>query len=133
MNQFSDLTLTTKDSILENITLHEHVDINVLEKLINSTLLKETFNNPFSAIHKTERNQLMKYKSIIKENQYAEVKYNRVKGMDCGRVNPKNSLGLYSSISFANKSNSFDTVLIKNPFLLHTSAPLFVNIGASLK
>lgn len=96
MNQFSDLTLTTKDSILENITLHEHVDVNVLEKLINSTLLKETFNNPFSAIHKTERNQLMKYKSIIKENQYAEVKYNRVKGMDCGRVNPRNSLGLYS-------------------------------------
>ena len=76
MNQFSELTLTTKSSPLENITLHEYVDINVLEKLINSTLLKETFNNPFAAVHKTERNQLIKYKSLIKDTQYAEVKYN---------------------------------------------------------
>jgi len=96
MNQFCELTLTSTSSALENITLNEYIDMNVLEKLINSTLLKEKFNNPFAAIHQTERNQLMKYKNIVKNNEYAEVKYNRVKGMECGRVNPKNCLGLYS-------------------------------------
>ena len=94
--EFSNLTLQNKPSDLDNITLNEYVDVNILEKLINSTLLKTKFNNPFSAIHKTEKNQLIKYRNLIKDNEYAQVKYNRVKGMDCGRVNPKNSLGLYS-------------------------------------
>jgi P4 family phage/plasmid primase-like protien len=94
--EFTNLTLTNKPSALDNLTLNEYVDVNVLEKLINSTLLKTKFNNPFSAIHKTEKNQLIKYKHLIKDNEYAQVQYNRVKGMDCGRVNPKNSLGLYS-------------------------------------
>ena len=96
MNTFCNLTLTFKPSALENITLNEYIDVNVLEKLINSTLLKETFHNPYSAIHKTEKNQLLKYKSLLKNNEYAVVKYNRVKGMEGGRVNPENSLGLYS-------------------------------------
>ena len=94
--EFSNLTLQNKPSDLDNITLNEYVDVNVLEKLINSTLLKTKFNNPFSKIHKTEKNQLIKYRNLIKDNEYAQVQYNRVKGMDCGRVNPKNSLGLYS-------------------------------------
>jgi P4 family phage/plasmid primase-like protien len=94
--EFTNLTLQNKTSELDNITLNEYVDVNVLEKLINSTLLKTKFNNPFSKIHKTEKNQLIKYRNLIKDNEYAQVEYNRVKGMDCGRVNPKNSLGLYS-------------------------------------
>jgi hypothetical protein len=53
MNTFSELKLTFKPSILENIELKENIDVNVLDKLINSNLLKETFNNPMAKIYKT--------------------------------------------------------------------------------
>ena len=67
--EFSNLTLQNKPSELDNITLNEYVDVNVLEKLINSTLLKTKFNNPFSKIHKTEKkssySKRLKPKSFI--------------------------------------------------------------------
>jgi P4 family phage/plasmid primase-like protien len=96
MNSFSNLTLNFQSSILDGITLKENIDVNVLDKLINSTLLKETFNNPMAKIYHTEKNQLIKYKELIQDDGLVHVKYNRVKGMDCGRSNPDKSLGLFS-------------------------------------
>jgi len=96
MNTFSNLTLTFQPSILDGIILKENIDINVLNKLINSSLLKESFNNPLSRIYKTEKNQLIKYKELIQDDGFAHVKYDRVKNMGCGRSNPNKALGLFS-------------------------------------
>ena len=95
-NSFCEITLNYNPSILDNLELKEHVDTNVLDKLIHSTLLKNKFNNPMAKVHQTEKNQLIKYKNLITNDGYALVRYNRVKNMNCGRVNPKNSLGLFS-------------------------------------
>ena len=57
---FNNLELTFKTSILDGIQLKEKIDIDLLDKLINSNLLKETFNNPMSKIYKTEKHQLQK-------------------------------------------------------------------------
>ena len=96
MNSFSNLQLTFQPSILDGIILKENIDINVLNKLINSTLLKESFNNPLARIYKTEKNQLIKYKELIQDDGFAHVKYDRVKNMECGRSNPNKALGLFS-------------------------------------
>jgi len=95
-SNFCNLTLNFQPSILDGITLKENIDVNVLEKLINSTLLKESFNNPMARIYHTEKNQLIKYKELIQDDGLVHVKYNRVKGMECGRSNPDKSLGLFS-------------------------------------
>ena len=50
MNTFSNLTLKFQSSILDGITLKENIDVNILDKLINSSLLKCSFNNPMSKI-----------------------------------------------------------------------------------
>ena len=92
---FNSLNLTFKESILDGILLKEKIDIDLLDKLINSNLLKETFNNPMSKIYKTEKHQLQKYRELITDG-YANVKYERVKDMNCGRSNPNKSLGLFS-------------------------------------
>jgi hypothetical protein len=91
-----NLTITAKPSQLNNLTLKEPISMDILDKLMRSDLLKETFNNPFSEhSHPNEYEQLKKYKKLIK-NGYAYVKYNKVNGIDYGRVNPKGALGLFS-------------------------------------
>jgi hypothetical protein len=91
-----DLTLNARSNILNGITCYETVNIEILNKLINSDLLKTTFNNPMSKyFHDDERQQLNKYKMII-DKKTAIVKYKRTKGMSYGRVFPFQSLSLYS-------------------------------------
>jgi hypothetical protein len=51
---FNNLELSFKTSILDGIHLKEKIDIDLLDNLINSNPLKETFNNPMSKIYKTE-------------------------------------------------------------------------------
>jgi len=68
----------------------------VLNNLINSTLLKESFNNPMAKIYHTEKNQLIKYKELIQDDGLVHVKYNHVKGMESGRANPDKALGLFT-------------------------------------
>ena len=97
-SNFCNLTLNFQPSILDGITLKENIDVNVLEKLINSTLLKESFNNPMAKIYHTEKNQLIKYKELIQDDGLVHVKYNHVKGMECGRSNPDKSLGLFQFV-----------------------------------
>ena len=90
-----NLTISPSNNSLDGITLYEPVDVNILEKLINSTLLKDNFNNPFSGrFFSTEKQQLLKYKSLIKDGK-AVINYNRSKN-PYGRSNPDNALGLYS-------------------------------------
>ena len=61
------LKMSPSNNCLDGITLYEPIDENILEKLINSTLLKDNFNNPYSSrFFSTEKQQLLKYKSIIK-------------------------------------------------------------------
>ena len=54
-NSFCEITLNYNPSILDNLELKEHVDTNVLDKLIYSTLLKNKFNYPMAKIHQTEK------------------------------------------------------------------------------
>jgi len=51
---------------ISSITTKETVDIQMLNKLISSDLLKETFNNKYQGmIFKNELKQLMEYKKMI--------------------------------------------------------------------
>lgn len=94
MNYFN-LTLTAQESKLDKLTLYEPIDMKILDKLINSDLLKITFNNPLCAGYENEKQYLLCYKKLIK-NGKAEVKYTRAKGMKYGRVNPVKAQGLFS-------------------------------------
>jgi hypothetical protein len=91
-----ELTLKSQKSSLDALTLKEKIDIEILDKLINSDLLKKTFHNPHSAkFYCNERDQLLDYRNLIKDG-FANVKYNKVSGIPFGRSNPDRALGLYS-------------------------------------
>jgi hypothetical protein len=63
MNNFQ---ITPSTTIISSITTKETVDVQMLNKLISSDLLKETFNNKYqSKIFKNELKQLMEYKKMI--------------------------------------------------------------------
>ena len=90
------LTITPVKSRLNKLTLKEPVDITTLNKLINSDLLKTTFNNKFSeALYENEKEQLIKYRTLTK-NGYASVTYKQARGIHIGRVTPNKALGLFS-------------------------------------
>jgi len=92
-----DIKITPKKSVLDNIICKEPVDIVILDKLLSSDLLKENFHNPFAEYNNSnEHEQLTKYKALIDKQGYANVKYNKVNGMEYGRVHPLGSLGLFS-------------------------------------
>jgi hypothetical protein len=96
-NQKLTLTLKPVKTVLNKIVCREKVDITILNKLINSSLLKDTFNNSIvGKIYANEKEQLLKYKSIIDTNGYANVKYNKTKDISFGRVFPNKSLGFIS-------------------------------------
>jgi len=91
-----NLTLSQRPNVLDGITLYEPVDISVLDKLINSSLLKTTFNNPFCKKKYTnEYTQLTHYRSLIDRGR-AVVNYNRYENNPFGRSNPDNAIGLFS-------------------------------------
>ena len=88
------LTLEATKSTLESVSLYESIDVNLLNLLITSSLLKKTFNNPTSSVfYENEKQQLISFKKIIKDNK-ATIKYNKTKGMKYGRVMPPKALGL---------------------------------------
>jgi phage/plasmid-associated DNA primase len=80
---------------LDGITLYEPFDYCILNKLIHSSLLKETFNCKNAAkIYHNEREQLEKY--IAKyENGRVAVTYKKSKNNPFGRCDPQRALGLY--------------------------------------
>jgi len=84
------LIIESKNSSLDKLILYETIDIELLKKLISSSLLKKTFNNPFSNIcFDNEKEQLIKYLALIK-NGKAKIQYKRPKNINYGRVNPIN-------------------------------------------
>jgi P4 family phage/plasmid primase-like protien len=115
-NKNLSLKLTTHNSILDKITLYEPIDVNILNKLISSDLLK-TIENPITKNHyATEKEQLLNYKKIIK-NDKAIVIYNKTKNIYFGRVNPYKSLGLFSfrkAIRHTLAKNTFVDIDIEN-------------------
>ena len=58
--------ITPTPTAIGNITTKETVDIQMLNKLISSDLLRETFNNKYQAkIFKNKLKQLMEFKKMI--------------------------------------------------------------------
>ena len=93
---FTQLIYTPYKSILHNQTFEEHINEDLLNKLINSKLLKDTFNNPLcQAKYQNEKIQLIKYKELVK-NGIAQVTYKQNEILNMGRVIPVKSLGLFS-------------------------------------
>ena len=65
-----ELTLKSQKSSLDALTLKEKIDMEILDKLINSDLLKKTFHNPHSAkFYCNERDQLLDYRNLIKDGK----------------------------------------------------------------
>ena len=96
MSSIKNIELTLQCSKLNKIKCVETIDVKKLKLLINSTLLKETINNPFSnKIYDNEKQQLIKYLSLFKNNK-CEISYVQTKSINCGRVFPKNGLGLFN-------------------------------------
>ena len=95
-NNYLMLTVEAKKNELNNIKLIEKIPVDILNLLINSSLLKQQFNNPFSSnCYDNEKQQLQKYKRLIKNGE-ATINYIQTKDIKFGRVFPKNSLGLFS-------------------------------------
>ena len=91
-----NILITSKKSVLDNIVCKEPINIEILDKLISSDLLRENFHNPFAEYNNSnELEQLTKYKALIDKEGYANVRYTKVKGMDYGRVTPIGALGLF--------------------------------------
>ena len=56
------LKVTPTTTTITNITTKEKVDVQMLNKLMSSDLLRDTFNNKYQEIYKNELNQLVAYK-----------------------------------------------------------------------
>jgi hypothetical protein len=114
---FPALTLSATKSKLNELVLKEAIDVAVLDKLINSDLLKDSFHNPTAKmLFSDEREQLIAYKKLIKLG-FAEVKYVRSEGMSFGRCNPVHALGLFSirrEIRHTLAKNTYTDVDIEN-------------------
>ena len=89
------LTADQKSTKLDKLILYETIDINLLNKLISSTLLQEITKKYTKNTFKHEREQLKKYLSLIKDGK-AKIQYQRSKNINYGRVFPNNSIGLHN-------------------------------------
>ena len=86
--------VSPQPNVLDGITLNERIDRSTLIKLINSTLLKETFNNAMARIYANEKTQLTAYMSLL-VNGTVPVTYKRNENNPYGRSNPEKALGLF--------------------------------------
>ena len=87
------LTLSPQENTLNGIVMYEPCDAVVLDKLLNSKLLKTTFNNKTSThYYENERTQLEEYQKLFNDGK-ARVRYTR-RGK-YGRSNPERALGLF--------------------------------------
>jgi hypothetical protein len=92
--KFFNLNEKTHD--LNGITLLESINVENLDKLLKSNLLKKTFNSPFADIYyENEREQLKEFKKLIKRGE-ARITYKMTKGISFGRVIPDKGLGLFN-------------------------------------
>lgn len=91
------LRIEKRECMMNNQTFYEKIDVDMLDCLIESDLLKKVFNHKICEnFYENEKEQLIAYKKLIKKG-FANVKYSKVKNMDgWGRVNPSRALGLYN-------------------------------------
>jgi hypothetical protein len=96
MNNFKSLTLKQTDSKLNNISCYESININKLDKLIHSSILKKVFTNEITNKYfENEKNYLLAYKENY-NNGLVKVDYIKSKTINFGRVNPIKALGLHN-------------------------------------
>ena len=88
-----ELKLEERTTILDGIVQYEPINVSLLDKCINSTLIKENYHDDH--FYSTEKVQLEKYRDLV-HHDLAKVLYKRKEGMPYGRVNPSKSLGLHS-------------------------------------
>ena len=86
------LTIQSQKNMLDRIKLIEHINSDLLQRLINSTLPKPILNKYTQSFYNNEKKQLEALQAKIKDNT-AIIKYGR-KGRKFGRVNPENGIGL---------------------------------------
>ena len=110
------LTIFKETSILDNVSLNEMVDRQVLYSIINSDILKTKWDIAVysqmyaSQLYSNEKSQLEKYyNNFIENTNNVRVKYVRAKH-GFGRVYPQHSLGLTSI------SKKIRDELIKNTY-----------------
>ena len=93
-NNCLDITATfPRTSLLDNITLREPIDENLLDKCIHSDLLVTHYTD--TKWFKNEKTQLQKFKKSIYGDE-ARVKYVFKDDYSFGRVNVVGSIGLHS-------------------------------------
>ena len=95
MNSNINLKINSVESKIDKLTLYEPIDVTILNKLINSDLLKTVFHNPLCKGYENEKQYLLCYKKLVK-NGKAVIVYNKAKNIKFGRVNPHKGLGLFS-------------------------------------
>lgn len=94
----STFAIESQSNILNNMTCYEPVNLDILNKLLQSDLLIQWTMKKKELEHVigNEEKQLQNYKSLVnKKTKLAKVSYNRVKGMSYGRSNPDKGLGLF--------------------------------------
>ncbi len=86
----------TRDSIFDGIVLYETIDTALLNKVINSDLLLENYQDQARKQYfENEKQHLENYQKNITKNM-ARVEYKRTNGFGIGRFNPVGSLGLHT-------------------------------------
>ena len=88
-----------RQSIFSNLQLKEPIDCVLLDKCINSNLLRDTFKDDkfFGRhIYQNEKTQLQAYRQLVDDDGFARVVYKRNINYDYGRYNPCKSLGFHT-------------------------------------
>lgn len=109
-----EFTIQPQNCVLNNIECYEPINIDYLDKLLKSDLLKSNLNNPFASNKwNNERQQLLAYKKLYNsKTKMCTIKYEKVKKpinknkkskedpekeyIAYGRVNPQNGIGLHN-------------------------------------
>ena len=96
MTALAKTTPLTRESIFDGIVLYEPIDTALLNKMINSDLLLENYQDQSRKQYfENEKTHLLNYQKNITKN-LARVEYKRTNGWDIGRYNPVGSLGLHT-------------------------------------
>ena len=91
LKNMKNFQISPSTTQISSITTKETVDIEMLNKLISSDLLKETFNNKYQGmIFKNELKQLMEYKKMINNDGYIYIDMKKKNGY--GRSHARLSL-----------------------------------------
>lgn len=88
-----NLSIEFKKSLFEDIEFTEKPNVEAINKLLKSTLLKEITNKMVLESYSTEQELLKTYISLLDYNNLLKVKYKRKTYQRYGRVYPANKIG----------------------------------------